>query len=352
VALDIESLLREITPESPCGDNLEYDADFGALERAAQGKGERQIGDTIVAAEEPNWRELKANAVELLARTKDLRVAAYLSTAALHLDGLSGFRDCLTLIRRMLEHYWDAVHPQLDPDDDNDPTMRINAIMTLCDAQTTLTPLRDAALITSPVFGRIAYRDIHSALTADGETQDDSVPDVATIEAAFTECELDDLRAVARSVSESGNEARQIEVLLTQHLGAASAPSLDDLIKPLGSIGDFLTQQLTRRGAFDVPSGVPDEEMDEGQRADPGQGPAQAITGEIQSRDDVIQTLNKICEYYQRHEPSSPIPLLLQRAKRLAAKDFLEIIRDLAPDGLPQAESIGGVDHEDDSESD
>ena len=33
-------------------------------------------------------------------------------------------------------------------------------------------------------------------------------------------------------------------------------------------------------------------------------------------------------------EPSSPVPLLLQRAKRLFAKDFLEILRDLTPGGV------------------
>jgi type VI secretion system protein ImpA len=38
---------------------------------------------------------------------------------------------------------------------------------------------------------------------------------------------------------------------------------------------------------------------------------------------------------------------LLQRAKRLVAKDFMEILRDLTPDGVSQAEAIGGVRNED-----
>jgi type VI secretion system protein ImpA len=53
--------------------------------------------------------------------------------------------------------------------------------------------------------------------------------------------------------------------------------------------------------------------------------------------------IDKICDYFERHEPSSPVPLLLNRAKRLISKDFLEILRDLTPDGVLQAESIGGV---------
>ena len=53
--LDIESLLGAISTESPGGDNLEYDPDFLAMQLAAEGKTERQMGDTLVPAEEPDW---------------------------------------------------------------------------------------------------------------------------------------------------------------------------------------------------------------------------------------------------------------------------------------------------------
>jgi type VI secretion system protein ImpA len=57
----------------------------------------------------------------------------------------------------------------------------------------------------------------------------------------------------------------------------------------------------------------------------------------------VIRALDKICDYYKRYEPSSPVPLFLNRAKRLASKSFLEILRDLTPDALNQALAIGGI---------
>jgi type VI secretion system protein ImpA len=65
--------------------------------------------------------------------------------------------------------------------------------------------------------------------------------------------------------------------------------------------------------------------------------------GEISTRDDVIRLLDRLCEYYGKFEPSSPIPLLLQRAKRLVAKDFMEIVRDMTPSGVAEAELLGGV---------
>jgi len=67
---------------------------------------------------------------------------------------------------------------------------------------------------------------------------------------------------------------------------------------------------------------------------------------EIRSREDVIRVLDKLCEYYAQHEPSSPLPLLLKRAKRLTSLSFMEIIQDLAPDAVAQAKSIGGAEAE------
>jgi type VI secretion system protein ImpA len=68
-----------------------------------------------------------------------------------------------------------------------------------------------------------------------------------------------------------------------------------------------------------------------------------AASGEIRTREDVIRALDRICEYYERHEPSSPVPMLLRRAKRLATMSFLDILRELAPDGVAQAEALGGA---------
>jgi type VI secretion system protein ImpA len=47
-----------------------------------------------------------------------------------------------------------------------------------------------------------------------------------------------------------------------------------------------------------------------------------------------------VCRYYHEHEPSSPLPLLLDRARKLADKNFMEILRELAPDGVGQARVV------------
>ena len=53
--------------------------------------------------------------------------------------------------------------------------------------------------------------------------------------------------------------------------------------------------------------------------------------------------LDRITEYYNRNEPSSPVPLLVQRAKRLVSADFMAIIKDIASDGAKQADLLLGT---------
>src|SRR3546814_5695753 len=56
--VDVPLLLTAVSADSPCGDDLEYDASFLELERAAQGQPERQMGDAVLAAEPAEWRKV------------------------------------------------------------------------------------------------------------------------------------------------------------------------------------------------------------------------------------------------------------------------------------------------------
>jgi type VI secretion system protein ImpA len=111
------------------------------------------------------------------------------------------------------------------------------------------------------------------------------------------------------------------------------------LRKELESIDRVLSEKLTARGV--APAGGPAGPVPEAN----GEGaPGARVDGEIRNRDDVTRTLDRLCDYFRKHEPSSPVPLLLQRAKSLVAKDFLAILRELTPDGVAQAEVIVGVE--------
>lgn len=340
--IDVEQLLQEVSAENPCGENLEYDADYSDLERAARGKEEHSMGDVVVAAEEPNWAGVETMATGLLARSKDLRIASYLARAQLQTNGIQGFSSGLGLLRGYLERYWDTVYPQLDAEDDNDPTLRVNSIMSLCDPETVIRTLRVAPLVTSRSFGKVSYRDIalDSGELSSANGTGDQALDPAAVGAAFAECDLDSLQATGQAAHAALDHVAAIEGTVTEKVGAANAPNLEELTQLLNTIDKMLAEKIAAR----VGDGEVDDEGDGVAEADGGDPAAASAgrSGAIRSREDVVQAIDRICEYYQRKEPSSPVPLLLRRAQRLVAKDFMGILRDMVPDGVTQAQTITG----------
>ena len=177
---------------APSGEDLEYERVFTDLLLVAQPKEERQIGDTVVPGAEPDAKKIVEQAEAVLTRSHDLRAAVLFGYGATRLRGLAGLAEATGYIRGCLEQYWDTCHPELDADDDNDPTMRINAVLTLADADTILRGLRLAPLSESRAFGRLGLRDI---AVAEGEMTPppdmDQVPDSAAVAAAFQDSDAD-----------------------------------------------------------------------------------------------------------------------------------------------------------------
>jgi type VI secretion system protein ImpA len=340
--LDVENLLRPLSDDAPSGQNLEYDPAFAAFEQAAREKPEQQYGATIIPAEEPNWRDVRQLGTDLIERTRDLRVACTLALALLKTEGLPAFAEGLALVRGYLERFWPTVHPQLDPEDNNDPTVRVNTVSSLTDKLTTVDSLRATPLVTSRLLGRFSLQDIEISkgeIPAPAGVEPVKAP---TIEAAFGESDLEELRANTSGVRDALQHAEAIESVVTQQVGSTRAVSLESLRRTLADIYAILGEHLQQQEAA---AAVPSEAA-VGQDGTPVAAAAARPTGEIQSREDVVKALDKICQYYARSEPSSPLPLLLKRAKRLATKSFLEIVQDLSPDALAQIQKLAGSDNE------
>jgi type VI secretion system protein ImpA len=337
MSIDTEKLLEPISVDNPCGDNLEYDTVAMELETVAKGRPATQWD----AGEAPDWRQVKSLCLDLLGRTMDFRFAVQLARASVQTDGYEGFRDCLKTIMGYLEQYWDEVHPQLDPDDDNDPMFRVNAISSLSDRETLLEVLEGGALAAAQGIGNFTYRDL---LLAQGERQaveGEETPDRGLIDAAYMGCDLDELKARGDALNEACQLAQSIETTLTDKVGAGQACSLDGLVKQLKEIAAAVDDGLAKRGVTVESNETGDEAGAGGGMA--GGAAAAGLNGVVQNRQDVIKAVDKILDYYRSHEPSSPIPLLLKGAKRLTTMSFLEIVNDVTPEGLEQLKSIAGI---------
>ncbi|WP_020157166.1 type VI secretion system protein TssA [Methylobacter marinus] len=349
MAVDLESYLEAIDPENVCGDDLEYDADFIALEQAIKGKPEQQVGDTIQEAEPPNWREIRKSAEQLLTRTRDLRVLISLLRALIATEGFAGFNDGISLIKALVEQRWDSIYPQLDPDDDNDPTERVNILMSLCDHETILRPLQQTPLIESKGLGRFNLRDVSIATGKITVANNDSGISSSTIDAAVQDSDPENLQHTFEAISAGLDSLNGLERFVTEQVGINDAPNFGDLRNLLKESRALLTDWLATRGG--VETVVTDEAEsandDDAGKAVPVAAEKKSAPGAINDTRDVLNALNLVCEYYKKNEPSSPVPIFIERGMRLVGKSFMEALKDIAPDGLDQANVIRGIRDED-----
>ncbi|HEX3140122.1 MAG TPA: type VI secretion system protein TssA [Rhizobacter sp.] len=329
-ALPVEDLLASLGDDAPCGADLEYDPAFLALGVAARGKPEQQFGDTVIPAEEPDWRVVHEQATDLARRTRDVRVAVLLARSGARLQGATAYASALSLIAGLLERHWERVFPLLDADDNNDPTMRLNALAPLVDADSGLADLR-AALIGT---GRppLTVRQIELASGKAEPLAGEAVPTLDGVLEGLKAAEAQSAGVLA-ALKQAHAEVMRIEAVLGDKVGAAQGPDL----RPLR----VLTQTLASTATQAEGGGVENEAGDTAAAGAPGAS-RNSAPGSLQSRDDVIRLLDRACDWLERNEPTNPAPLLIRRAQRLMGKSFLEIIRDLAPAGIDQIENIAG----------
>ena len=324
-----ESWLTEISPDAPCGPDLEYDQDYLALERAAQGKAEQQYGATVIPAEEPVWADVVDRATAALERTRDVRIVHLLSRGLTHTQGLPGFASALQLTRDLLDRFWDPVHPRLVVDDEADPMMRMNALGAYAALDGTLRDVRAADLLRTPAI-TITMRDAENILDTTVAKSEDGLG-VDQLRAAIGDALAADPAALPEPAAVVA-AIDAIRTVLLQHLEPAMLPDFAPLVavfKPVAAVVEDLRAQAAG-GAAGVTA--------EGAAA----GGALAV-GELRSREDALRALDRVCDFLGRNEPTNPAPLLIRRAQRIMTMPFMDIIRELAPDATQQVQTITGA---------
>lgn len=337
MTMNADALLAPVSSDNPCGENLEYHADFQAMEQASQGKAEQQFGDTIIPAEPADWNKVEKLAIDLLGRSKDLRVMLALTHAWTELRGLPGYAQGLKLIEQSLLLYWEPLWPRLEEFGETDPFYRINAVALLGDKSALTSAVRQSWLLRYASDG-ITLRDA-AALCDGSKTEIADYPGgLARLTDELARGEQPGIEAVLQ-ISE---RLQTICETLAERLDASAVPELTQLRRQIALIAERC--QATDLSALQVT--VSAEGADQPAAVASAPAPARAVQDwrsvQIGSRADAQLMLEKVKQYFAQHEPSHPAPLMIDRVQRLIERDFMDIIRDLAPDGVHQLETIFG----------
>lgn len=384
--IDLALWLNPLNGENPSGEDLRNDPAFHELERLTEtqlkvvhdGNNKPASQSTLV-----DWAAVLDKAEELRSCGRDLRLLVIVARALANEERLAGLAQGLTLIARTFDQYWDTMHPALRANaPPRDAALRrINALLDLQNAQEgLLANLREMIFFSPRQVGPISGRDLEQGALDERVMLQEAASGLGASEKAALATAHSQLLNRVRSgcaaqIDQAGDamtsllaDARAAIAALDEVDGAlnkrieGNGPTIPELKRFLQRLLTTLERNSTAVAAANgaakqvaepaaparnghLAEGVGAEAMGAqtmasvATHAEPGAGLPDRIT----SRDDVVRCLDLVVAFYDRTEPSSPIPHLARRVRRMVHMDFVELMEDLAPSGLKEFRLLAGV---------
>ena len=321
-ALIYPELLERISEAHPCGNDLEYDPDFVLLQGKVTPKQDAQYGDFVSPPEAINWTEVERDCRRLLLRTRDIRILVLLARCRVRLDQAIGLRDGLCILSRLLETWPETIYPQVVVDGEPDPAVRANALAALTDPQGLMQDVRDLVISTNGVL-RLRVRDVERSLSTP-RAADALAPEAV-------QHQLHELRnqndAVLSALDEAQAFASSIDSWARHHL-PDDYPDLGNLLRLL----DTVTGASPPAAPAVIAAPVSERSLAPSQHLMGTTIEGPAITPldsnsptPVMDRNTALASIQAARIWFEAHEPSSPVALLLKQAERLTGKRFDEV---------------------------
>lgn len=286
----------------------------------------------------PDWEVVASDALDLLQNhTKDLWIAAWLVEANTRIHGVAGFRDALDLCVRLSTEFWDSIYPRPDEDDGYGQT-----VSQLTGLDSTL----QSALQGCPMlpYSSASWLDYERALTlekADPEKRaaelDAGAISLSAIESDFRNAGAQALRAVLEDIA----QAIEICKIATEKLDALCGkddsgyplgPSTTNIQKCLQSMqADFQELSSGLLEDSDAPAGDVSEDAD-AVAAATAAGGVSVAQRPVASRDEALQHLLRVADFFRKTEPHSPVSYALEQAVRWGRMPLPDLLKDLVSD--------------------
>ena len=341
--IDVDSLVQPLGEQSPCGDDLAETPEFAQL---AAGFRKHLAEELMIEGElkddpPPSFENLLETTLDLLGRSRDLRLGAYALWSCIQTDRLAGLREGLRLLRGLIDGLWSSgLYPLCE--DASDPWERTNVIgeLNAKAGKRGLFPVQDALrrvpMIESRQHGRWSLRQILLARGELNPSEGEQVPELSKINQTMGEQTPEDLQAWADLLGESIELTREIESGVSSGSAGSGSVALGDLRAQIEAMQGVISGELASRG-------YGTDEAD-AQAAVPGQGGAGAISGEVANRDQVRLAMDKILRYYEGNEPGSPVPMFVRAAQKLVTMSFFDIMAKVDQSTMARLKEIGDGD--------
>jgi len=343
--IDINSLLEPVSEDNPVGIDIREDSspssayytikDARNNARAAE---RNSMFDGGSSEADENWRKILELAPDILKNNaKDLEIASWYTEALIRRHGFTGLKAGFSIIKQMIEKYWENLYPL--PDEDGIET-RVSSLTGLNGEGAEgvlIAPIRNAKITEDVQPGPFNYWQYTQALDIQKITDEESrtektnkigfnIEDIENVVAGSSEEFYLGLR---NDISECLADYREISRMLDEHCGNMEAPPTSNIINALESTLGVVNH--VAKFKFPVESSNESEFSEDGTINDSSSS-SEASSGPIKNRTDAFRRLSEISDFFRRTEPHSPISYALDKAVKWGDMSLSELMRELIPD--------------------
>lgn len=323
--LDIDTLLKPIAADNPCGDDLAFAPEVDEIARARLADDPSlEQGAWVTALKEADWKLVGKRCTGLLeTRSKDLQLAVWLAEASAKTGGMRGLADGLVLVAALCERYWDGLHPQ--PDEDGHER-RIGNLSWMASR---IAPLVKGMELAEG--GAVTLQAWEVARAKGPEAVAELEAARARTKPVFAQALLDDCDACLAAL-------QALERVVDERLGA-DGPGYSVGRATLRDVVDMVKPGLPASSAVETTHGIA--------VAGASSVTLQRIDGPVLHREQALAQLRQVAEFFRRTEPHSPVAYLAEKAARWGEQPLHAWLRAVMKDdaSLARLEELLGIEH-------
>ncbi|WP_233873903.1 type VI secretion system protein TssA [Paraburkholderia adhaesiva] len=343
--------MTPVSTENPCGHDIEYDPEFVVLAARVAARAEAQYGDFVGMPEPVNWSEIDRDCRRLMLRAKDLRLAVLFTRCRTQLAGAEGMAEGLELLAAWMNAFPDAIHPQLSVDEERDAALeiRMNALQALTETDGLMSDVREIVLPRTSA-ARLQVRDVERAFAqprpADALAPESVVRQLDDLRAqqpqglagfARAQLALSSVKAWCREHQEAWQpDVTVLERLLGRIAGDTQAAAHAALTQPEEKDASMHAVVHTdRQDEAGVEAAPASNDSPAQSRTQPGPVSVPVHTEGL-GRQGALERMREARAWFEQHEPSSPVAMLLRQAERMVGRRYAEVVGAIPPELLAQ----------------
>lgn len=329
---DINTLLQPIPGENPCGEDMVFSAEFDAVREARRHDDPHlDQGDWVIDIKEADWPQVIRICTAVLAdRSKDVRVAAWLTEAWAKTRGFAGLRDGYLLLDGLCRLYWDGLHPAPD---EGDVQQRVGNLAWLLARSQQL--IREVPLTQADggKYGQAMWESaaqLANAIKRSPQNASDLARGKLTLD-QFDIARRDTPPAFYSELEQNLQSCSQaidaLERTLTERLGD-EGPAFSPVRESLRDVIELARRFAREAGLIvraepaiepvapttaDALADFPSQRLEPTVPASDTPVP-NAARGPLQTRDQALAQLREVAAFFRRTEPHSPVAYLADKA--------------------------------------